>query len=180
LTLAVWAEKGIVGRGVLVDYHHWRLQQKDARHQTFDPFKTSPIALSDLKACLAAQGTEVHFGDILVVRTGWMAAQATKSAEELLTLQKPEQHHFCGLAHSEEMLRWIWENFSAVSGDHPTVEVWPPARSPAMHEILLAGWGCPLGELFHLEKLAEYCEKVKRWSFFVVSEPCHVVGGVAR
>jgi hypothetical protein len=43
-----------------------------------------------------------------------------------------------------------------------------------MHEILLAGWGCPIGELFDLEKLSEHCEKTKRWSFFVTSEVCNV------
>jgi hypothetical protein len=44
----------------------------------------------------------------------------------------------------------------------------------SMHEILLAGWGCPIGELFDLEKLAEHCKAVKRWSFFVTSEVCNV------
>lgn len=49
-----------------------------------------------------------------------------------------------------------------------------------MHEVLLAGWGCPIGELFDLEKLAAECRRQKRWSFFVSSEPCNVPGGVAR
>ena len=43
----------------------------------------------------------------------------------------------------------------------------------------MAGWGCPIGELFDLEKLSEHCAKEKRWSFFVVSEVCNVPGGVA-
>jgi hypothetical protein len=29
-----------------------------------------------------------------------------------------------GVEQSEEMLKWIWENFSAVAGDHPTFECW--------------------------------------------------------
>jgi hypothetical protein len=45
---------------------------------------------------------------------------------------------------------------------------------PSLHEILLSGWGCPIGELFDLEELARHCEKVKRWSFFVTSEVCNV------
>ena len=44
----------------------------------------------------------------------------------------------------------------------------------SLHEILLAGWGCPIGELFDLEKLAEQCKKMNRWSFFVTSEVCNV------
>jgi hypothetical protein len=43
-----------------------------------------------------------------------------------------------------------------------------------LHEILLAGWGCPIGELFDLEKLAEHCKNANRWSFFVTSEDCNV------
>jgi hypothetical protein len=80
---------------------------------------------------------------------------------------------------SEEMLRWIWENFSAVAGDQPAFEAWPTQKEWHMHEILLAGWGCPIGELFDLERLAGRCEEQGRWSFFLVSEPCNVEGGVA-
>jgi hypothetical protein len=43
-----------------------------------------------------------------------------------------------------------------------------------MHEVLLAGWGCPIGEFFYLEELAEQCVKEQRWTFFVTSEPCNV------
>ena len=46
--------------------------------------------------------------------------------------------------------------------------------------VLLAGWGCPIGELFDLEKLAAHCKKEKRYSFFITSEPTNVPGGVAR
>lgn len=112
-------------------------------------------------------------------------------------------HHFIGLDQSEPILRFIWENLSAIAGDQPSLECWPPPISPlsassphssarreeqqgkygrtwSLHEILLAGWGCPIGELFDLEKLAEYCEQKKRWSFFVSGEVCNVLGGVAR
>ena len=83
------------------------------------------------------------------------------------------------------MLRWIWENFSAVAGDQPSFERWPfptgaGAALPALHEVLLGGWGCPIGELFDLERLAAECRARARWSFFVASEPCNVPGGVAR
>lgn len=67
-----WAEKGIVGRGILIDYHSWRLKQaeSDPTYREFDAFATTPISLKDLKACLEAQGTEVRFGDILIIRSG--------------------------------------------------------------------------------------------------------------
>lgn len=43
-----------------------------------------------------------------------------------------------------------------------------------LHEVLLAGWGCPIGELFDLEALSVQCKKNARYSFFVASEPCNV------
>jgi hypothetical protein len=46
-------------------------------------------------------------------------------------------------------------------------------------EWLLAGWGMLIGELFNLEKLAEKCKEVGRWSFFLSSVPLNVPGGVA-
>lgn len=47
------------------------------------------------------------------------------------------------------------------------------------HEVLLAGWGCPIGELLWLGDLARECVEQKRWTFFVVSVPLNVSGGVA-
>lgn len=88
-------------------------------------------------------------------------------------------HHFGGVEQTEDVIRWIWDNFSAVAGDQPSFEVWPTQQDWSLHEVLLAGYGCPIGELFWLETLAERCRKENRWSFFVTSEPCNVPGGVA-
>jgi hypothetical protein len=109
-----------------------------------------------------------------------MVARGSKSDAELTELQKEPPHRFCGVEQSEEVLRWIWDHFSAVAGDQPSFECWPTRESWALHEVLLAGWGCPIGELFDLERLAEQCRREGRWSFFVASEPCNVPGGVAR
>ncbi|KAL0943823.1 uncharacterized protein CTRU02_201710 [Colletotrichum truncatum] len=174
--IQAWQKHGIVGRGILVDYHTWRLEQ----NKPYDPFARDSIPVSDLQACLKAQGTEVKFGDILFTRTGFMATHATKSPTDLETYRNANPQVFGGVAQAEETLRWVWENFSAVAGDQPAFECWLP-RDPQywMHEILLGGWGMPIGELFDLEALAEKCKQEKRWSFFVSSEPCNVPGGVA-
>ncbi|KAH6686214.1 hypothetical protein F5X68DRAFT_14376 [Plectosphaerella plurivora] len=180
-------EKGIVGRGILVDYHAWRLNHPDPSSLSpYDPFSSTQIPLSDIQACLAAQGTTPRFGDILFTRTGFMAVHATKTPEEIATLQAVLPPTFGGLQQSDATLSWIWENFSAVAGDQPSFESWPSAWDPAgegkpfaMHEVLLAGWGCPIGELFDLEALSKKCKAEGRWSFFVTSEPCNVPGGVA-
>ncbi|RYP25876.1 hypothetical protein DL768_011640 [Monosporascus sp. mg162] len=175
--IQAWAEKGIVGRGILIDYHGWRTSQGEAK--AYDAFDDVAIPLSDLKACLEAQGTEVKFGDILFIRSGFMAAHAAKTGDELWAYQSQEPHRFGGVEQSEEVLKWIWNNFSAVAGDQPSFERWPSPAGWYMHEVLLAGWGCPIGELFDLEALAAACRRRGRWSFFVASEPCNVPGGVA-
>ncbi|KAK2781586.1 hypothetical protein FQN52_001442 [Onygenales sp. PD_12] len=174
--IQAWAEKGIVGRGVLLDFHKWRL----ANNIPAEIFKTTSIPLKYLKAVAESQGTEIKFGDILIVRVGYITAFNELSTEEIIGISKQTPPELIGVERSEEMLEWIWENFSAVAGDHPAFESYPPPKDWSMHEVLLSGWGCPIGELFDLDKLAEECEKHNRWSFFVSSEVCNVPGGVAR
>lgn len=60
------SEHGIVGRGVLLDFHSWRLEQGIE----YEAFKTGSIPLSYLKAVAEKQGTEIKFGDILIIRSG--------------------------------------------------------------------------------------------------------------
>lgn len=120
-----------------------------------------------------------RFGDILIIRSGYMVQYARKSRSELETLSKTIPPTFFGVEQSEEVLQFIWENFSAVAGDQPSFECWPSAREFLLHEVLLAGWGCPIGELFNLEALSAECARTGRYTFFVASEPCNVPGGVA-
>lgn len=53
-----------------------------------------------------------------------MAAYNKKSPDELVKLQAVNPPAFSGVEQSEEMIKWIWENFSAVAGDHPSFECW--------------------------------------------------------
>jgi hypothetical protein len=116
------AEQGIVGRGILLDFHSWRLAQNPP--VPYEPFKTGSMLLTQLKAVAEAQGTEIRFGDILIIRSGFLAAQKEKAEEELSVLKDVQPPLFSGVEQSEMMLRWIWENFSAVAGDQPTFECW--------------------------------------------------------
>ncbi|KAI9660121.1 MAG: hypothetical protein M1821_001473 [Bathelium mastoideum] len=169
------AQHGIVGRGILLDYHTWREDNKIPH----EAFKTGSIKLEHLKEVAKAQGTEIKYGDILVIRSGFMAAYNATSRQEIEALRQVQPPNFTGVEQSEAMLEWIWSNFSAVAGDQPSFECWPSQREFYLHEVLLAGWGCPIGELFDLEALAEHCKKERRWNFFVTSEVCNVPGGVA-
>ncbi|KAI1214809.1 uncharacterized protein F4807DRAFT_9335 [Annulohypoxylon truncatum] len=176
-----WTDQGIVGRGILIDHHSWRQRQPPSSVTPYDSFSSLSIPLTELLACLASQDTVPRFGDILFIRSGFLATLPSKPSSFISSHRSVVPHHFGGVERSENILRWIWSNFSAVAGDQPSFESWPaPPDAPyALHEVLLAGWGCPVGELFDLEALAAHCESQKRWSFFVSSEPCNVPGGVA-
>lgn len=165
-----WQKKGIVGRGILVDYDRWR--RANGKHYqplaTTDETKVCAIPLEDLKSTLAWQGTEVRFGDILIIRTGATAAynQLDDAARKELAMST----NLSGIEQSEAMLEWIWSNFSAIAADNTGIERWPSQKEYLLHEVLLSGWGMPFGEFFQLEDLAEHCLRQKRWSFFFVSE----------
>ena len=132
--IQAWSEKGIVGRGVLLDFHSWRL----ANNVDYNPFATGSIRLDQLKDVAKAQGTNFMFGDILIVRSGRLGLRAFSSGKKLTVTMAgyiegynelpkaiadqcasvlPPQ--LSGLEQSENMLQWIWENFSAVAGDQP-------------------------------------------------------------
>ncbi|GAP91736.2 hypothetical protein SAMD00023353_7400380 [Rosellinia necatrix] len=182
LGINAWSEQGIVGRGVLIDWHGWRASpdgQARSKVKDYDSFESVAIPLEDLQACLEAQGTELKFGDILFTRTGFMATLPTKTEAQMTTYRAAHPHQFGGVEQTEAVLRWIWDHFAAVAGDQPAFERFPSRAGWFMHEVLLAGWGCPIGELFDLEALAAHCRARRRWSFFVASEPCNVPGGVA-
>jgi hypothetical protein len=66
----------------------------------------------------------VKFGDILIIRSGYMHSYNSKSKEELVKLAQKVPPNLIGVEQSEEVLQWIWENFSAVAGDQPSFERW--------------------------------------------------------
>jgi hypothetical protein len=82
-----WAERGIVGRGVLLDY--WGVVQ--GTEKEYDPFEWHAITWEELRKCGESQGVDIRpvseggdiqVGDLLFVRSGWCVAYEGKSAEE--------------------------------------------------------------------------------------------------
>lgn len=55
-----------MGRGILLDIHRWRL----ANDINMEIFKDNSIPVKYLKAVAESQGTEIKWGDILIVRVG--------------------------------------------------------------------------------------------------------------
>jgi Putative cyclase len=177
-----WARRGIAGRGVLIDYARYAAAHKIE----FKPGERSPITAEQLKAAATWQGMIFHDGDILLLRTGWMAWYNALHLDERTALAQPGAFSACGLDQGEDSLRFLWDHhFAAIAGDHPAFEAYPPkpnadgAPGDMMHSTIIGLWGMPIGEMFNLEALAEACAKDGHYEFFFTSAPLNKLGGVA-
>ncbi|KAJ5695945.1 hypothetical protein N7536_006357 [Penicillium majusculum] len=168
-------QRGIVGRGVLVDYYSWSLKNR----MEYNAVGSHSCNLADIKKIIAEQNVIIHPGDILFLRTGFTAtyAKLDRSGRESVA----KDGTFPGIEQSRETAEWLWEQqFAAVAADSPAFECIPPVDPEWMlHPILLSGWGTPIGELFELDALAEKCRTLGRWSFFFTSSPLNYTGAVA-
>jgi len=187
-----WAEHGIAGRGVLLDYKSYA----DKKGIVYDPYEYYPISWEELSHCgkdqgidirPQAQGGDIKIGDILFIRMGWTQSYHSKPVEERNALAlrshtfgKDDGQRYVGVSQEPKMLDWLHDcYFSAVSGDAPTFEAWPSHEEYYLHEYILALWGMPLGEMLDLEKLSLKCRERNRWTFFFSSAPANCPGGVS-
>jgi kynurenine formamidase len=172
-----WVDK-FVGRGVLVDIAGFR----KAQGRPSNPLQKNAIPVSELEAALAAQGTTLKPGTILLVRTGWMEAYEKCSAEQKQELSAFDKIQSIGIEPSRQMVAWLWDHrVAAIGTDCPGVEPLPMdlADEGLLHYRALPLMGLPLGELFVLAPLAEDCAGDRRYEFMLVSAPLHVQGGIA-
>jgi kynurenine formamidase len=174
-----WAQRGIVGRGVLLDV---------ARHfeQTgrgFDGGTTVEFTWRDLEEVREAQGVEFETGDILVLRTGWMSWYLNASDQTRLDLAQDSLTRLKspGLTGGEDMVEWLWnQHFSAVAADNPALEAWPHALEvdQYIHFRLLPLLGLAMGEMWFVEDLAADCAADGVYEFLLTSAPLNLRGGV--
>jgi len=174
-----WAQKGLVGRGVLLDIaRHW-----SETGRAIDGGTTVEFTPADLEEVREAQGVTFEDGDILLLRTGWMdwyenASESTKSGlaeDSLARLTTP------GLIGGEAMAEWLWNHhFAAVAADNPALEAWPHRIEvdQYLHFRVIPLLGIALGEMWYLEELAEDCSADKRYEFLLTSAPLNLRGGV--
>lgn len=186
------ADRGIVGRGVLLDVN--RAFERMGR--PFDLSTNEMISPDDLDAVAEAQSVELRKGDILLIRLGWVPFYLGLPPEE-----RPKGRGRSGnpgLQQSEAMLEWIWDHrFAMIAADNSGLEASPvdrssgwfdfdappplplkPTHNGSLHRPLLALFGMPIGELWRLEELAESCAADGRYEFFVSAKPINLVGGV--
>jgi len=176
--IQVWAQSGIVGRGVLIDYWTWAQNNSII----YSPGERHEISVSDILQVAKSQNLQFQTGDILLVRTGWIQYYLSLTQDErndLARTDRPPQ--VVGLAQGEDTLRFLWDNhFAAVASDALAFEAYPPHPEKGfLHPTIISLWGMPIGEFFFLEKLAEDCKQDGVYEFFLTSAPLNKLGGVA-
>jgi len=181
------AERGIVGRGVLIDVGAYR----EAQGRPIDDAHSEQIDVDDLDATLAWQGATIAPGDIALIRFGWLERMRGTAREPGAPLTS------AGLAHSERTAAWLWDHqVSVAAADNVALEAWPvrdseivteaetrgtlaaSSHTGMLHRILIPLLGLTIGELWDLDALARACHAARRYDAFVVAEPLHIRGGV--
>jgi kynurenine formamidase len=169
-----WAERGIAGRGVLLDLvAHRRRAGRD-----YDPLGGEAIEAEELLELVAAQEVELRPGDILLLRTGWI--EAYRELDQAAREAQAKSARISGLAGSEAVARFLWDcGAVAIAADNPTLEVAPgdPAVG-SLHRRLIPLLGFAVGELLDLSRLAGLCGDDLRWDFMFVSVPLNLPGGI--
>jgi kynurenine formamidase len=175
LGIEAWAERGIVGRAVLLDVPRHVARQGHA----VDPLDYYPITADLLEEVAAAQRTEIRAGDVLLVRTGWVEAYDALTDEqrgELAAIGRPGSPGLSGAA----IPGFLWDRrVAAVAMDNPALEVARPGTGAdlELHKALIARLGVPLGELWRLGPLAADCAQDGRYEAFLCSAPMNLPGG---
>lgn len=169
-----WAERGIAGRGVLLDL----VAHRARTGRGYDPLGGEAIEAEELRELVAAQGVELRPGDVLCLRTGWIDSylELDRGAREAMA----SEARISGLAGSEDVARFLWDSGAiAIAADNPTLEVAPgdPAVG-SLHRRLIPLLGFAVGELLDLARLAGLCAGDGRWDFMFVSVPLNLPGGV--
>lgn len=162
------AERGIVGRAVLIDM---------ARHRNkavLDPGET--FTHEDVLAAAERQGVTIEKHDILIIRTGWIGSFYKRDrAEFYKNFIEP------GLTYTPELVRWFHEMeipnlVTDTIANEVTVDPVSGVALP-LHVALMSYLGVTFTEIAQLDPLAEDCAADGQWSFLYVAAPLKVVNG---
>ena len=183
LGIQEWADKPIVGRGVVVDLEGYRVGQGDP----IDHAAGEPLNLDLIEAAVKAQSVSLRQGDVLMLHTGWCEWFLALTPEEKQRTR--DSRKATGVAQSEDFVAWSWDHqLSLLAADNFALECLPavpfsPYRESAMndngmmHQQLLAKIGIPLGELWRLGPLARHMRATGHWDSFITVKPLNIVGG---
>ncbi|MGE7417922.1 cyclase family protein [Methylobacterium tarhaniae] len=165
------AERGMQGRGVMIDLHAHLGEARVA------------VGYDQLRRILDADGVVVEAGDMVCLHTGF--------AERLLGMNRnPDPaivHDLCaGLdGRDRRLLNWITDSgLVALIADNYAVEVHPALAAEGccatlpLHEHCLFRLGVNLGELWHLTPLATWLRANRRSRFLLTAPPLRLPGAV--
>ena len=178
-----WAERGIVGRGVLIDLPAHLAHQG----RPFDPTKRFAVDGPLLEEIAAAQGVAFESGDIVMLRTGWLGwylgldeagRQALGGSTASTGLSTPFESP--GLDGSQATAAWVWNHrVAALVADNLALEALPVDRQAGFqHRRLIPLLGVAIGEFFDLEKLAADCAADGVYECLFVGAPLNLPNGV--
>jgi kynurenine formamidase len=175
------AKRGIVTRGVLVD----AAAHQAKRGSPIDARTRYPIGPDLIEKVLDWERVTLRAGDVLLLRTGWMAwyCDLDRTGRERLAgslNNQPDGLDCPGLASGEATAAWLWNHrVAAVAADNPALEVLKvDPEIGFLHRLLIPLLGMPIGEFWDLEALGEACRRHQRYSFLLTSAPLFVRGGV--
>jgi kynurenine formamidase len=176
-----WAQRGIAGRGVLLDVA--RALAEAGR--PLDPGTSTALTVNDLELARRTAGVDFEPGDVVLIRTGFLEWYQQQDQLARTAMSRPGALTAAGIEHSEEMAAYIWDSgASAFASDAPGLEVWPPDRRPEavpfgyLHRILIGQFGLAIGELWWLADLADDCAADGRAAFLLTSTPVNMPGGI--
>lgn len=161
-------EKGVVGRGVLLDIARLRGKACLDKGETFNH--------DDLLAAARAQGVEIRKRDVIIIRTGFIESFFSAGAEAFYKdFLEP------GLTHSPELVRWFHEMeipnlVTDTMANEVTIDPVSGAMLP-LHGALMRNLGVAFTELCDLSRLAKDCADDGQWDFLYVAAPLKIVNG---
>lgn len=170
-----WAQRAIVGRGVLLDVAAFF----DAQGRDYDRTADVRITVDDLRDTAEAQRVELAAGDVVLLHTGWLTTLLQAPPAQRQSMMDFASQRSPGLQPSEEMVEFLWDcHLAAIAADNAALEVMYPGCDFWLHQRLLPLHGTPIGEYWALAELAQGCHREQRYDFFFVSVPLNLRGGI--
>lgn len=162
------AERGVVGRGVLIDMARHRGKEVLDKGETFNH--------EDLMAAASAQAVTIQKRDILLIRTGWIGSFYRRDSDEFYQdFMEP------GLTFTPELVNWFhdMEIPNLVTDTIANEVTFDPETGVLLplHSALMRNLGVAFTELILPEKLADDCAEDGQWDFLYVAAPLKVVDG---
>jgi kynurenine formamidase len=161
------AQRGVVGRGVLLDMARFRGKPTLDKGETFTH--------EDLLACAQAQGVEIRKRDVLLIRTNFLQLFFEQGEAFYEGFNEP------GLVYSPELVQWFADmEIPNLTTDTIANEVtFDPNSGIALvlHNALMRNLGITLSEIADLEALAADCAEDGQYEFFYAAAPLKVAKG---